>query len=78
MSDMYEKCPLTVAGFSLWPFRELGTVVIGSDGRCICTKEGKCINVDKRDGMRCSLAELKQLNNEASRRRAWQSGGEDW
>jgi hypothetical protein len=72
--DGYERCPLTAAGFTLYHFSELGTVVIGPDNRCVCTKESRCRNVDRRDGQRCTVNDLKQLDREASARRGRQSG----
>lgn len=72
--DRFNECPLEDAGFRLEKFSELGTVVIGVDGKCICTVEDRCLNVDKRDGLRCTLAQLRQLNSEAESHRAWQSG----
>jgi hypothetical protein len=37
----------------------------------------RCLNVDRCDGNRCTLEELKKLNAEARSRRAWQSGGDE-
>ncbi len=73
-SDKYPTCPLDEAGFYIATFVELPTVIIGPDGKCICTIDQTCRNVDRRDGQRCTLAELKQLDREAISRRAWQSG----
>lgn len=72
----YPACPLKAAGFTLVELSDLPPVMIGPDGRCICTTEKRCLNVDKRDGLRCTLAQLQQLNREAINRRAWQSGGD--
>lgn len=77
MSDKYEKCPLKEAGMSLETFRELPAMIIGADGKCICTVGDRCIDVDKRDDMRCTLQQLRALNSQASSRRARQSG-DDW
>ncbi|MGH7175124.1 MAG: hypothetical protein ACREGR_02060 [Minisyncoccia bacterium] len=74
--DRYNECPLKAAGFTLERFSELGAIIIGPDGKCICTYKNGCMNVDKRDGMRCTRQQLEQLNCEAGRRRAWQSGGD--
>lgn len=75
--DRFNKCPLETTGFTLNHFRELGTVVIGADNKCICTIKDRCLDVDKRDGMRCTRQHLEQLNCEAGRRRAWQSGDDE-
>ncbi len=75
-TDKYETCPLKAAGLSLHTLYELGTVVIGPDGKCICTVGQRCMDVDKKGETRCTLEELKTLNSQAERRRSWQSG--DW
>ena len=74
MSDKYELCPLTAAGLALVTFAELPALVIGPDGKCICAKNQPCMDVDKRDGQRCTLEQLRQLDAAARRRRACQSG----
>lgn len=74
--NRYEECPLKAAGFRLVSLSDLPTVVIGADGKCICTKDQRCLNVDRHDGERCTLEDLQRLNSEAIRRRAWQSGGD--
>jgi hypothetical protein len=76
-TDKYPACPLKAAGFTLLHLSEIGTVAVGADGKCCCTTGQRCLDVDKRDGMRCTAAELKALSSAAVRRRAWQSG-EDW
>ncbi len=68
--DRYNECPLEVAGFTLARYDELGTAVIGPDGKCICTFRKGCLDVDKRDGMRCTRQQLEQLNYDAVIRRA--------
>ena len=75
--DHYEECPFKATGFRLIHLRELGSFLIEPDGKCICTKDQRCRNVDRRDGNRCTLEELRKLDEEAQRRRAWQSGS-DW
>ncbi len=75
--DRLDECPLAAAGLQLVKLSELPAFIIGHDGKCICTKDDRCMNVDRRDGCRCTLEELKRLSSEASRRRAWQSGGYD-
>lgn len=77
MSSKFHECPLALAGMRLETFTELPTMIIGLDGRCICTKSSRCIDVDKRDDDRCTLRHLRQLDSEAMSRRARQSG-EDW
>lgn len=74
MSDKYKTCPLKEAGFRLETFSELPPMIIGPDGKCICTESDRCMDVDKRDGMRCTLKELQTLDHVARCRRAWQSG----
>ncbi len=74
--DRYDDCPLEAAGFRLESFAELPTVVIGPDGKCICTKHNRCRDVDRRDGNRCTLEDLKRLDAQARDRRSWQSGDE--
>ncbi len=74
--DHYDECPFKATGFSLQTFDELPPVIIGPDGKCVCTKDDRCLNVDRRDGNRCTLAELRLLNDQARARRAWQSGGD--
>jgi hypothetical protein len=74
-TDKYTHCPLKAAGFTLHRFSELGTIVLDKEQKCICTVNKRCMNVDKYDGQRCSLKQLQQLNDEAIRRRAWQTGG---
>ncbi len=74
MSDRYKKCPLTEAGFKLIKLDELPPMIIGADGKCICTADQRCMDVDKRDGQRCTLWELERLSNQASARRSYQSG----
>lgn len=75
--DKYKECPLKAAGFRLVDFVELPTMIIGPDGMCICTENDRCRDVDKRDGKRCTLEQLKSLDSVASARRGWQSGS-DW
>lgn len=75
-TDKYTECPLKAAGFKVEYFSELGTLVIGADGKCICTIDKRCMNVDKRDEQRCTVEQLRQLNREASYRRGYQSGGD--
>lgn len=75
--DKYDECPFAKTGFKLLDLPELPTVVIGPDGKCVCTKEKRCLNVDRHDGNRCSVDDLRKLSNEASSRRAYQSGN-DW
>lgn len=77
MSDKYDDCPLKDAGLFMVHLSELPAIIIGSDNKCICTKDQRCLDVDKRDGMRCTLDQLKQLSAEAVSRRARQSG-DDW
>jgi hypothetical protein len=72
--DRYEVCPLQVLGFRIRSYQELGEVIFGSDGKCICTKTIGCRNVDRRDGNRCTENELDRLNYEAICRRIYQSG----
>lgn len=72
--DRFDECPLMAAGFRLEGFVELPTIVIGPDDKCICTKTGRCLNVDRRDGCRCTLTELRLLDSQAISRRARQSG----
>ena len=72
--DKYIECPLKVAGFKLEHFTELPSMVIGVDGKCICTVGKRCMDVDKHDEQRCTLEQLRQLDQQAMRRRAWQSG----
>ncbi len=74
MTDRYLECPLATAGFRLQTFSELPPLIIGADGKCICTHASHCMDVDKRDGNRCTLAQLRDLDSQAVRRRAWQSG----
>ncbi len=74
--DRYDDDPLKAAGFRLRRFDSLGTVVLGPDGKCICTKLRRCLNVDRRDGNRCSESDLEKLNDEAYHRRAYQCGGD--
>lgn len=74
MSEKYDECPLKAAGFTLHYFHELVAQAIGPDGRCVCTKDQRCQNPDKRGQERCTLEELKILDREAVARRAWQSG----
>ena len=74
MSDKYVECPLKKAGLRLLRFVELGTMVIGADDKCICTTESHCRDVDKKDGMRCTVKQLTDLSYAASCRRARQGG----
>ncbi len=74
MIDKYETCPLAAAGFKLASFTELPTMVIGPDGKCICTVSDRCLDVDKRDGQRCTMEQLRSLDQQAISRRASQSG----
>lgn len=74
MTDFYDECSLKAAGLSLYHTQELGTLVIGPDGKCICVKGEQCINTDKRGDQRCTLEELRRLDDWAYSRRAWQSG----
>jgi hypothetical protein len=76
VTDKYEECPLKTAGFKLETFLILPPMIIGSDGKCICTVKDQCLNVDKTNQQRCTLQELQKLDAEACNRRAWQSG--DW
>jgi hypothetical protein len=70
----YDQCPLAAAGFTLVRFEELGTRVIGPDGRCCCTVAARCPDVDRTARGRCTLADLRELDAAAARRRAWQMG----
>lgn len=74
VGDRFDACPLGEMGFRLIHFSELPTVVVGPDDKCICTKDRRCLNVDRRDGNRCTLRELQQLNTDAMNRRARQAG----
>jgi hypothetical protein len=76
-TDKYERCPLASAGFSLHTFTELPALVIGPDGRCICTADRPCLDPDRRDGKRCTLEQLRQLDLHAAARRGWQYGYEE-
>lgn len=71
----YLTSPLKTAGLRLEHLSELGAIVIGPDGCCICTRDDRCLNVDKCGPDRCTLEELQKLSLEAIRRRAYQSGG---
>ncbi len=73
-NDRYDECPLAAAGFRLANFAELPSLIIGPDGKCICTKTVPCLDVDKRDGLRCTLEQLRRLDEVASARRGWQNG----
>jgi hypothetical protein len=77
MHEKYKECPFKATGFKLIDLPELPPMIIGADDMCICVEGSHCMDVDKRDGLRCSLKQLKQLSDDAVRRRAWQSG-EDW
>lgn len=72
--EKYTDCPFKGTGFTLEYFKILPSMIIGSDGRCICTVDKKCVNVDKSDNNRCTLAELRLLDQQAMTRYAWQSG----
>lgn len=74
MSDKYEVCPFKAAGFRLLCLDELPAIVIGTDGKCVCTEASRCLDVDKRDGLRCTEEQLRQLNRVAMGRRAYQGG----
>lgn len=75
--DFYDECPLKRAGFTRVHLSELGTIILGPDGKCICTTAARCTNCDKVDGVRCTEKQLEQLNYEAAQRRARQSGWND-
>ncbi len=75
--DRYDECPFKATGFRLVKLSGLGSIILGPDEKCVCTTGSKCLDIDKRDGMRCSLKQLEKLSDEAVMRRAWQSGG-DW
>ncbi len=77
MMEKYKECPFKATGFKLIELPELPPIIIGADDMCICVEGDTCMDVDKRDGLRCSLNHLKKLSREAVSRRAWQSGA-DW
>jgi hypothetical protein len=73
-NEKYDECPFYKTGFKMVSFDILPSTIIGPDGRCICTKDKACLNVDKRSGERCTEAELDRLDREAVSRRNYQSG----
>lgn len=67
--ERYQVTP--IPGYSVATFRELQPMLIGPDKACCCTTQDKCVDVDKRDGKRCTLHHLQVLDRVAMNRRGW-------
>lgn len=63
--------------YRLETLSELGSFIIGPDGRCTCTVTDNCPLRKTGTQDRCTIRELKSCNSEAQSRRAWQSGGDE-
>ncbi len=60
--------------YRLETFEELPPLIVGPDGRCTCTQADCCPLRRTGAAERCTLDDLRKLDREAQRRRAWQSG----
>jgi hypothetical protein len=60
--------------YRLVTFTELPPRIIGPDNCCTCTCADYCPAGRTGSQPRCTLEELKRLNQEARFRHAWQSG----